>query len=291
MLLNTTDKLVLNSVDYNYWQLEKQVHLKDEYFSVLSSITNIDECQCCFCGAKDGKYLELHHKDGNHDNYDIDNLDTICCFCHRTVHLGWACIDNCATLYFIPNEKGMLRLGDIDFSFYNLISRLDLYARSFQKKIDDSSKTSLLNNPKFLELWQNIEWLKGRGINEPIDYYFNLYDILSRLQNNPQKQQEFRDNQLSGKNGLFFLRFNTMVLKPLSPILGWTYEERWNALRSSNDLSPENFERQIDMIIGNLKQQGKSFVDGQVRPIFAKAKEVIEVAKTSEVVDDNEPSN
>ena len=42
------------------------------------------KCECCGCTHWMGKSipLELHHKDGNHDNNSFDNLEVLCPNCH-----------------------------------------------------------------------------------------------------------------------------------------------------------------------------------------------------------------
>lgn len=45
--------------------------------------------KCYFCGFVDKKYIEIHHKDGNHFNNSEENLETACILCHRQHHLLW----------------------------------------------------------------------------------------------------------------------------------------------------------------------------------------------------------
>ena len=42
-----------------------------------------DKHTCQICG--DWKYVEVHHKDGNHKNNDPINLITLCPFCHKNI--------------------------------------------------------------------------------------------------------------------------------------------------------------------------------------------------------------
>lgn len=41
--------------------------------------------RCGFC-AEDQCQMDIHHKDGNHDNNILNNLATLCANCHRLVH-------------------------------------------------------------------------------------------------------------------------------------------------------------------------------------------------------------
>lgn len=40
--------------------------------------------KCSVCNSK--KNLEIHHKDKNRHNSDINNLTVVCCSCHRKIH-------------------------------------------------------------------------------------------------------------------------------------------------------------------------------------------------------------
>lgn len=42
---------------------------------------------CTICGAtKDEIQIDTHHKDGNHENNKIENLQVICASCHKKLH-------------------------------------------------------------------------------------------------------------------------------------------------------------------------------------------------------------
>jgi len=41
---------------------------------------------CMLCGEKDQRVLQVHHKDGNDRNYEVDNLIWLCLNCHHLVH-------------------------------------------------------------------------------------------------------------------------------------------------------------------------------------------------------------
>ena len=56
--------------------------------------------ECENCGAVDD--IEVHHRDKNRCNNDLDNLVVLCHDCHQTVHHGW------------PGTDSMLRKLKID---------------------------------------------------------------------------------------------------------------------------------------------------------------------------------
>jgi hypothetical protein len=47
-----------------------------------------DTCERCGFQAEHRCQLDVHHRDGDHDNSDPENLATICANCHRLEHLG-----------------------------------------------------------------------------------------------------------------------------------------------------------------------------------------------------------
>jgi 5-methylcytosine-specific restriction endonuclease McrA len=48
--------------------------------------------ECARCGfRKDDRLLDVHHKDGNHNNAGLDNLEILCVMCHaRETRKNWA---------------------------------------------------------------------------------------------------------------------------------------------------------------------------------------------------------
>lgn len=50
-----------------------------------------DSCERCNFVAKERRQLDIHHKDGNKNNNDPSNLETLCPPCHRMIdHTGLA---------------------------------------------------------------------------------------------------------------------------------------------------------------------------------------------------------
>ena len=44
--------------------------------------------KCDLCGNDDFSVLAVHHKDMNHKNSNIDNLQILCANCHYRIHFG-----------------------------------------------------------------------------------------------------------------------------------------------------------------------------------------------------------
>ena len=73
------------------------------YADMRLSVVKRDRFTCQGCGLqvspqkkaqdmslKATGYLEVHHKDNNHQNNQMKNLITLCPFCHQVFHLGFA---------------------------------------------------------------------------------------------------------------------------------------------------------------------------------------------------------
>ncbi|WAI00620.1 HNH endonuclease [Methanogenium organophilum] len=55
-----------------------------EWKALREQILDRDKRRCRLCGA--GKYLHIHHRDGDRTNDAQENLVTLCESCHRRVH-------------------------------------------------------------------------------------------------------------------------------------------------------------------------------------------------------------
>lgn len=104
MLPSLYGKLEVNF--QNDYKREMQLHLTPQYLETLSlARENIDETHdcCCYCGFKDGAYLEIHHLNHNHVDFSEGNLKLICTLCHRLQHLGWVGSNNLGKILYLPS--------------------------------------------------------------------------------------------------------------------------------------------------------------------------------------------
>jgi hypothetical protein len=71
-------------------------------------------CECCGLSTWNGKPipLELHHKDLNHYNNDLDNLQILCSNCHMQAH-GY---NNLSAPREILDVESSLTNGSLDSS-------------------------------------------------------------------------------------------------------------------------------------------------------------------------------
>ena len=78
--------------DINYWSNRNSKH----YDRTTAKTLRTQNHSCGHCGLKflDEEKVELHHIDGNHNNWDSKNLLAIhtkglpACSCHHYVHMG-----------------------------------------------------------------------------------------------------------------------------------------------------------------------------------------------------------
>ena len=87
------------------FSLEKSIHCTDQYVSLMKSQRAVmsDNSVCCFCGFPDRHFLEIHHVNGDHNDYAPENLRYICTLCHRLQHLGWVGVANLGKIIYIPS--------------------------------------------------------------------------------------------------------------------------------------------------------------------------------------------
>lgn len=87
------------------WRTEVNIHTTPTYLSYLENLRmNSEGLGCYFCGFPDGPYLEVHHLDGDHDNWEDENLRAACSMCHRLHHLGWVGIKSQGVLIHLPSD-------------------------------------------------------------------------------------------------------------------------------------------------------------------------------------------
>lgn len=75
-------KLTLSFADPKSWRTNiKEKITKDEWKILRLKILKRDAYTCQYCGFKAEKWQIVHHIDGNPNNNEEDNLETICPMC------------------------------------------------------------------------------------------------------------------------------------------------------------------------------------------------------------------
>lgn len=89
-------------------------------------------CQCC--GFKAAKYQEIHFVDHNRQNLRMDNLATVCIFCHQCYNIDVASKMRSAVLIWLP---------EIDQASLHHIARAIYVARISQGPMAEAARVAL----------------------------------------------------------------------------------------------------------------------------------------------------
>lgn len=68
---------------YHGTELDKDPRM----LAVRKEILERDNFTCQYCSFQSGKYQEIHHLDGDHNNFNKNNLVTVCPLCHQVHHI------------------------------------------------------------------------------------------------------------------------------------------------------------------------------------------------------------
>lgn len=184
------------SVKAKNWRMADHLsgEADDEFGKMRLKAQQRDNYTCIGCGFRSLKWQEVHHVDDDHHNNDINNLATVCSFCHSCQHIGFAGINKEAVLIWMPE----FTQADI-----NHIVRTALVAERWflNMKEDIGSEIQKLRQARHLsEAGQNIrnalEERQGEvqsrlGTSDPAE----LADALLQLDDHIYDQ---RDRFLSG---------------------------------------------------------------------------------------------
>jgi 5-methylcytosine-specific restriction endonuclease McrA len=86
------------------WRTDNKKSIGSTKWKILRlAILERDDYTCVFCGyasPNDTKQLQVNHVDGNPNNNDFSNLETVCGYCHFIIHSGFsACVFNLVEIY------------------------------------------------------------------------------------------------------------------------------------------------------------------------------------------------
>lgn len=86
-------KLYPSFADPETWRENiKEKISKEEWKKLRLKILKRDDYTCRYCGFKAKKWQIVHHIDGNPNNNDEGNLETICPMCNLIHHAGQGCV-------------------------------------------------------------------------------------------------------------------------------------------------------------------------------------------------------
>lgn len=86
-------KLYPSFADPETWRenIEEEIS-KEEWKNLRLKKLKRDNYTCRYCGFKAEKWQIIHHIDGNPNNNDESNLETICPMCNLIHHVGQGCV-------------------------------------------------------------------------------------------------------------------------------------------------------------------------------------------------------
>lgn len=82
--------------------------------------------KCHFCGFFDDRFMEIHHKNGDHNDESDNNLVGACTLCHRQHHLLWLSQSNQA-------ELGVARIDSLTQTELNHLQRISIVMKDHPK--------------------------------------------------------------------------------------------------------------------------------------------------------------
>jgi intracellular multiplication protein IcmJ len=99
----TPPKLWL-SVKAKNWRMndEGSTDADAEFALVRQKALSRDDYTCVCCGFKTSKWQEVHHVNDDHSDNRLENLVTVCSYCHMCQHIGLAGRNNEAVLIWLP---------------------------------------------------------------------------------------------------------------------------------------------------------------------------------------------
>lgn len=105
--MNSPKTSLLLSASRASWAVSAQHGSHWEKHKVLTrefkeKVFERDNHTCQACGWRSRKYQEIHHRDNNHSDHSLDNLETLCPLCHQVFHLPIAASTSGGTIIWLP---------------------------------------------------------------------------------------------------------------------------------------------------------------------------------------------
>lgn len=153
------------------WRNEMKIHLSERYLEELAEMRETLS-SCYFCGFIDGKYMEVHNLDNDHENFDKKNLVPCCTLCHRVQHIGWIGVKNHGSLVFIPNNiKTPSEEIAPSVALFNQLQRFYMLRDYYDQETKDalsnlvlfsSLENTVLNNKRIVMTQSYTEYLTAK---------------------------------------------------------------------------------------------------------------------------------
>lgn len=165
------------------WRNEINLHRTPKYLSILhSGRKNTAQAACHFCGYPDGEFLEIHHVNGDHDDYSDGNIKYACSLCHRLHHLGWAGIKSNGKLIHLPSwqtigQQGKAQHEVHSLEVFNIMQRFVIMSKFLSQDEQERFQASALMESisSLLACFKHVDLQSA--------YIANKYRIAKILQN------------------------------------------------------------------------------------------------------------
>lgn len=128
-----------------------------------------DNNTCAHCGFSSDKYMEVHHLNGDYMNNAVENLMTLCPFCHSCYHIGKASVDNLGCLLVMNKNCDQAKLNRYLFELIKQYGENSVYAVELVKEALPVERDL---GPEGLNMLANKLLAEKQPIVTPANYIF-----------------------------------------------------------------------------------------------------------------------
>lgn len=118
--MSSSPTLLLLSASRSSWAVSSQHGTEWEKHKVLTpefkqKVFERDDHTCQGCGWRAERFQEIHHKNDDHSDHRMENLETLCPLCHQVFHLPIAANTSGGAVIWLPEmsqaELNLLCIG------------------------------------------------------------------------------------------------------------------------------------------------------------------------------------
>lgn len=118
---------------------------------LFTKIIKRDKYTCKACGFQSRRFMEVHHRDHNHNNNAPENLATICPLCHMSMHMGRAGAQGEAVLIWLdPTHQAL------DQASLNNLVRTSVVSNRYIHAVSDASRNLLSDLARHTSIAERI---------------------------------------------------------------------------------------------------------------------------------------
>lgn len=178
-----------------------------KYAEVRARALELGQYTCAYCGfasqpvlsqghltLEASGYLEVHHKDNDHHNNALDNLQPVCPFCHMVFHVGFAGQQQRGYLAFVPH------LNQVEMNLLSNLMGVVLFRPAHPLQREAIKLSNLFQSLRADQFWgegssdlsvlsQALVFLQERQLYEQRERAFEHLLIVPRLEAFPKAIQ------------------------------------------------------------------------------------------------------